>query len=55
MRLGSSLLVSGAIVIVLAGFLLRFVPDPNARGPEPEETAEAPGPRGTDPGAANPR
>jgi hypothetical protein len=54
MRVGSSVLVSVAIAVVLLGFLLRFVPDPATRNTEPGDATETPGPRTTDSGPANP-
>ncbi len=42
MRFGSSLLVTVAIGVVLAGFLLRFVREPKSRDPEGGDTTEAP-------------
>ena len=53
MRIGSSLLVSGAMMVVLLGFLLRFVPDPRDHDSEPGDGAEPRAPRTSDSGPAN--
>lgn len=55
MRFGSSWLIGVAIVVVLAGFLLRFARDPASRDQNPEDAGETPQPRTPGSGPAKPR